>query len=34
MDNVDKLLLELKRILSVVDDEYVTKIALRYLWCR
>lgn len=32
MDNVDKLLLELKRILSVVDDEYVTKIALILRW--
>ena len=28
MDNVDKLLLELKRVLSVIDDEYITKIAL------
>lgn len=28
MDNVDKLLLELKRVLSVVDDNYITKIAL------
>ena len=28
MDNVDNLLLELKRVLSIVDDNYITKIAL------
>lgn len=28
MDNIDNLLLELKRVLSVVDDNYISKIAL------
>ena len=28
MDNIDSLLLELKRVLSVVDDNYISKIAL------
>ena len=26
MDNIDKLLLELKKVLSVIDDNYITKI--------
>ena len=26
MNNIDKLLLELKRVLSVIDDNYITKI--------
>ena len=28
MDNIDNLLLELRRVLSVVDDNYISKIAL------